>query len=549
MPNGKKDDEIVKDAFFIEAEAFEGPWCPCCPVCCTLPVATMVAVVIGVLFGYAMYEADVQDAFLECYSSPSGGTSTTYTIEPCVADDVDGTKCSEVSAFDVGGQQFYVKTTTSKTPPSDMSCWIELFYYPGMLWIRALKCLVSPLIACMMLLIPSKLRTLGPVGLRVAGLLLFTSFIAAMEGLVWGNVFQPGDRVSSDNVDDIAATSAGNNYVTELEAFLNIGTKAVPINIVSSMSKLDVLGIITFFLSFGYFLEYDCEPVWRAPILNSARGFLRASLNVLLMLMKFMPIAMFSLLSYNMMKTNLDAVADAVGMYLAAQLIGQFLHLVLFYFGFYFVMTRQNPFLFFWKIKNAPMTALLTSSSAATMPVTLDVNKKEREDDYGRRVVEFVVPLGAALNMDGTSLGFPIMVLFVSQVGEELPNLYPDAESMSFGNMLLVAILAMTCSLGTAPIPNAGLVYLTMLMEAADIKDEKLQGFGMAMIVLVDWIVDRVETAQNVTSDSFISAIIAKSPAFANLKALAAKAVMTPNDPESQMAQMATDDQKKTEQL
>merc|ERR1719479_343639 len=101
------------------------------------------------------------------------------------------------------------------------------------------------------------------------------------------------------------------------------------------------------------------------------------------------------------------------------------------------------------------------------------------------------------------------MVLFVHQVGEEQGIL--DG-GMPFGDMLLVALLAMTCSLGTAPIPNAGMVYLTMLLEAADITDPNLQKLGIGMVYLVDWIVDRVETAQNVTSDSFISAIIAYSP-------------------------------------
>merc|ERR1719195_761404 len=155
------------------------------------------------------------------------------------------------------------------------------------------------------------------------------------------------------------------------------------------------------------------------------------------------------------------------------------------------------------------------------------------DNEFAQRITEFTVPLGATLNMDGTSLGFPIMVLFVSQMGEELY----DYDAMSFGNMLLVALLAMTCSLGTAPIPNAGLVYLTMLMEAADITDEKLQGLGMALIVLVDWMVDRVETAQNVTSDSFISAIIAYSDMwfFRDLKEEIAN---QPTNAESQMAEV-----------
>merc|ERR1719419_1184972 len=103
------------------------------------------------------------------------------------------------------------------------------------------------------------------------------------------------------------------------------------------------------------------------------------------------------------------------------------------------------------------------------------------------------------------------MVLFVHQVGQNWDM--PQLGGMPFGTMLLVALLSMTCSLGTAPIPNAGMVYLTMLLEAADIPDrDGLYGLGIGMVYLVDWIVDRVETAQNVTSDSFISAIIAYSP-------------------------------------
>merc|ERR1719336_503847 len=349
--------------------------------------------------------------------------------------------------------------------------------------------------------------------------------------------------MKESSVAAFSGKSPPGNYVSELESFLNIGIKAVPVNIVESMSKLRVLGIITFFLTFGYFLEYDCPAEWRNPILNSGRGFLRASLNVLMLIMWFMPIAMFSLLSYNMMKTDLEYVANAVAMYLACQLVGQFLHLTIFYFAFFFLMTGRNPVTFYAAIFRAPFTAFLTSSSAATLPVTLQANKMERKDDYfAKQVVEFVVPLGAALNMDGTSLGFPIMVLFTAQVGAELEQF--DQDDLSFGNQLLVALLAMVCSLGTAPIPNAGIVYLTMLYEAADITDTNLQGLGIAMIVLVDWIVDRVETAQNVGSDSFVSAIIAYSPMFKKLKEDAVAAASGGSAMETQMSTMVNDQTK-----
>merc|ERR1719461_1196291 len=102
------------------------------------------------------------------------------------------------------------------------------------------------------------------------------------------------------------------------------------------------------------------------------------------------------------------------------------------------------------------------------------------------------------MNMDGTSLGFPIMVLFAAQANNE---------SLSAGQQLTLALLAMVCSLGTAPIPSAGLVFLQMLFLAVDLS-EGAQELGFALIAIFDWFVDRVETAQNVTSDSFICGIL-----------------------------------------
>jgi len=150
---------------------------------------------------------------------------------------------------------------------------------------------------------------------------------------------------------------------------------------------------------------------------------------------------------------------------------------------------------YFMKIKEAPITALITSSSAATMPVTLRVNKLAGNCP---ELVQFCIPLGAGMNMDGTSLGFPVMVMFTAQMY--------DFE-ISSAKMFTLTILAMVCSLGTAPVPNAGLVFLTMLYVAADLPEEA-QGLGYALISTVDWLIDRVETAQNVTSDSFICGIL-----------------------------------------
>jgi len=232
-------------------------------------------------------------------------------------------------------------------------------------------------------------------------------------------------------------------------------------------------------------------------VLNVNKAILRATLGLLVKLMWFTPIAMCSLVAYNLAMTDdLWTVFEALGKYVGCQLLGQFVHLTGFYFTFFFLATGRNPVRYFWSIKDAPITALITSSSAATMPVTLRVNKEVRNHDD---LVQFCIPLGAGMNMDGTSLGFPIMVMFTAQLGEGI--------DLTSTTQFTIAIMAMVCSLGTAPVPNAGLVFLAMLYATADIPDEA-QGLGYALISAVDWLIDRVETAQNVTSDSFLCGIL-----------------------------------------
>jgi len=266
--------------------------------------------------------------------------------------------------------------------------------------------------------------------------------------------------------------------------------------VVDALYGGDILAIIAVFLVYGYEIN-ECPEVWRRPVLNVNKAILRATLALLVKLMWFTPIAMCSLIAYNLAITNdLWTVFEALGKYVGCQLLGQFIHLTGFYFSFYMITTGRNPLVYFWSIKDAPITAIITSSSAATMPVTLRVNKEAKNNEA---LVQFCIPLGAGMNMDGTSLGFPIMVMFTAQMAEDF-----DVSSMT---QFTIAIMAMVCSLGTAPVPNAGLVFLTMLYATADIPDEA-QGLGYALISAVDWLIDRVETAQNVTSDSFLCGIL-----------------------------------------
>lgn len=147
-----------------------------------------------------------------------------------------------------------------------------------------------------------------------------------------------------------------------------------------------------------------------------------------------------------------------------------------------------------WAIKQAPLTAFATSSSAATLPVTIEVNLST---GISSGVADFVLPLGAAVNLDGTALGFPIMVMFGAQLFDY---------AVPFAQQIAVAAVGVMCSIGAAPIPNAGLVYLVLLLSTAGgiLETQGAQETVVALIFALDWFVDRVETAANVFSDCMV---------------------------------------------
>ena len=189
--------------------------------------------------------------------------------------------------------------------------------------------------------------------------------------------------------------------------------------------------------------------------------------------------------------TDLINLLAALGMYLLCVAVGHTIHTFIFYPCLFWLTTRLNGWLYYAKIYPAAVVAFATSSSMATLPRSLTVAEHAgvRKD-----VFSFIIPLGAAINMDGTALGFPIMIALIAQLNDA---------PMDFGKIIVVMILSIIISIGTAPIPNVGMVYLTMLFEAAGIGH--LAGEGIATLFVLDWLVDRIETTVNVTSDQYVA--------------------------------------------
>ena len=284
--------------------------------------------------------------------------------------------------------------------------------------------------------------------------------------------------------------------LSELDAFLGIFYSAVPNNIVVAMTDLTILGLIVFFLGIGMLLRRpNVKSEERDAILNASKGILRCVMAAIVWCIWAAPFGMASLICVKIAETeNLAALAASLGMYIVTLLIGDICHL----FGFYpllmFATIRENGWKFFTKIYEAPLLALATSSSAATLPRSLQVAEKA---GVRKSVFQFILPLGAAINMDGTALSYPISVGLIAQL---------NGIDLSFATIMTVLLLGVILSVGAAPIPSAGMVYLIMLFDAAGM--EQYAGEGVATLFMVDWFVDRVGTAVNVSSDQYVAKMI-----------------------------------------
>jgi len=474
----------------------EDQWLSCIPGL-SLTMATIIFAIIGAGIGVTIalvdttknLESMTTTSYMN-YSEPYDA-STDYTASGVMLNDVYKNANGTVW---VDYQMMVTETTIYEDETETLSDeWAKLIAFPGNLWVSALKLLVLPLIILMMVVLPSRVDQIGFIGKRAVPLYLLTSSLAAIQGTLWGWIIQPG-KVGSDP--DLSPRSLSNDDVTELDAFLNVFYNAFPSNIVSAMANLTILGIIVFFLGIGILLRRpEVKEVERNAVLNFSRAILRCCMMAVVWIVWFTPIGMCSLVCIKIATTsNLVGLLGALGFYILTVLIGHGVHLFLVYPAIFFATTRGNGWKWFAKIYEAPLLAFATSSSAATLPRSLQVAKKAgvRPESY-----QFILPLGAAINMDGTALGFPIMIALIAQL---------NSIALDAGTVFVVMVLAVVVSVGTAPIPNAGMVYLTMLFAAAGMSE--YAGDGLATLFVLDWFVDRIETAVNVTSDQFVAKII-----------------------------------------
>ena len=357
----------------------------------------------------------------------------------------------------------------------------------GKIFLRLLMMLIVPLVFSSLVAGAASVgdvRKLGRIGVKTVILYLLTTAVAIVIGLVCGNLFQAGAGMNIPG--DLQATAR------EAKPLVDVVLDIFPSNPIASMVNANMLQIIIFALFFGIACLLAGE---RGKKISNAFNDIAAVMYALThMVMSFAPYGVFALIAGTAAKFGLAILAPFAKV-IAAVYIGCAVHAILVYSFIVVVSCHRSPFWFFKGIQEAAITAFVTRSSSGTLPVTL----ANVRDNLGvsEGVCSFVLPLGATINMDGTALYQGVCALFVAQAFN-----IPLTLSMQV-SIVLTATLA---SIGTAGVPGAGLIMLTMVLTSVGLPIE-----GIALVAGIDVILDAARTCLNVVGDTAVCAVVATS--------------------------------------
>ena len=379
----------------------------------------------------------------------------------------------------------------------------------GTIFVRLLKLIAVPLILASLIKGISDLKDIAKfkdMGLRTFGLYMMTTVVAIFIGLGLVNTFNPGDGISQETIASLTETYASDSGVTSKIATASAQKEAgplqfvvdmVPDNLFAALSNNGLMLQVIFFAIFFAISMLLIGEKKAKPIKQLFDTLNDVILKMVDLIMLFAPYAVFALLSSVVVSSNNPELLVALMKYSFLLVFGLFV-MILFYMLLVKFVVKKNPFWFIKKISPAQLLAFSTSSSAATLPVTME--RLEEHVGVDQEVSSFVLPVGATINMDGTSVYQAIAAVFISQaLGFDL----------TLGNQLTIVLTALLASIGAAAVPGAGMVMLVIVLESIGFPSEKL-AIGLALIFAVDRPLDMCRTIVNVTGDATVASIVAK---------------------------------------
>lgn len=379
----------------------------------------------------------------------------------------------------------------------------------GTIFVRLLKLIAVPLILASLIKGISDLKDIAKfkdMGLKTFGLYMMTTIVAIFIGLTLVNVFVPGNGISPETVEKLTATYANDSGVTSKIATATAQREAGPLQFVIDMVPDNVFfalsdnGLMLQVIFFAIFFAISMLLIGEEraqPIKQFFDTLNDVILKMVDLIMLSAPYAVFALLSSVVVSSNNPELLIALMKYSGLLVFGLFMMIVFYMILIKFVV-KKDPFWFITQISPAQLLAFSTSSSAATLPVTME--RLEEHVGVDQEVSSFVLPVGATINMDGTSVYQAIAAVFISQaLGFDL----------TLGNQLTIILTALLASIGAAAVPGAGMVMLVIVLESIGFPADKL-AIGLALIFAVDRPLDMCRTVVNVTGDATVATIIAK---------------------------------------
>lgn len=380
--------------------------------------------------------------------------------------------------------------------------WIKPF---GNIFINLLKLIAIPLILASLVKGVSDLKDiskLSRMGLRTVIFYLFTTVFAVSLGLGIVNLVKPGKAISEETRTQMLQTYGVQATEKQTEAHsqkeggpLKFVEDIVPDNIFKATSTNSTMLQVIFFALFMGIALIMIPPGRAKPVVDFFDSFNDVVLKMIDIIMKGAPYGVFALMAALVAESPGFEIFMALGKYAITVLVGLIILIFLFYPTIIYLFTRRNPIQFLKQISPAQLLAFSTSSSAATLPVTMDVT--ENRVGVDNEVTSFVLPIGATVNMDGTSLYQAVAAVFIAQA---------FGMDLSLGAQLGIIATATLASIGSAAVPSAGMVMLVIVLGQAGIPEA-----GLALIFAIDRPLDMVRTVANVTSDCTVSTVIAKS--------------------------------------
>ncbi len=383
--------------------------------------------------------------------------------------------------------------------------WIKPF---GTIFLKLLKMIAIPLIIASLIKGIADLNDFSKfskIGGRTVLIYVFTTLLSISIGLTVVHIINPGKKVSAASIEQMVSGEM-NKAQGKIEAATNqqdsgplqFVVDMVPDNVIKAMANNgSMLEVIFFVILFGICLLL-IDKASAKPLKDFFNGLNDIVLKMVDLIMLYAPIGVLALMAGLVTSIDNPEVFSALALYALTVVLGLFL-IICCYLLIVVFYIKKSPLFFLKGISPAQLVAFSTSSSAATLPVTME--RVEEHLGVEKEVTSFVCPVGATINMDGTSLYQAVAAVFISQ-----------ALGFDLTTTMLVTILftALMASIGSAAVPGAGVVMLIIVLEAIGFPAEKLD-LGIAMILAVDRPLDMCRTVVNITGDATVSMIVGKS--------------------------------------